>query len=153
MMRKVSGRRGLSSACPMKREAGASPARSRHRDSRAPAIRPLGDREGRHGASDRSAGRPACRSTGNPGHEALAVRKREVGGICTGLFAVYTPPCGGVSLFNSALSVLNCIMCGSSKPKKGGQHEKDNSTSNDTDADHSDRGRLWIRLVGSSGSS
>ena len=88
-----------------------------------------------------------------PGHEALAVRKREVGGICTGLFAVYTPPCGGVSLFNSALSVLNCIMCGSSKPKKGGQHEKDNSTSNDTDADHSDRGRLWIRLVGSSGSS
>ncbi len=55
-----------------------------------------------------------------PGHEALAVRKSEVGGICTGLFAVYTPPCGGVSLFNSALSVLNYIMCGSSKPKKGG---------------------------------
>jgi hypothetical protein len=41
--------------------------------------------------------RGICDKTWIPGHEALAVRKREVGGICTGLFVVNTPPCGGVS--------------------------------------------------------
>ena len=61
----------------VKRETGANPVRTRHRISSATAVRPLGDREGELDASERSAGRPAFRSTGtkSSGHEELAVRK------------------------------------------------------------------------------
>ena len=48
----------------MKRETGENPVRTRHRVLQAEATDPLGDREGELDASERSAGRPAFRSTG-----------------------------------------------------------------------------------------
>ena len=93
--------------CPVKREAGAIPARSRHRNSRAHVYEPLGDREG---GSARQIDQPgdlpaAVRGSRNariPGHEALAVRNMEIGGICTGLFVLCTSPRGEVFLLEKS---------------------------------------------------
>ena len=70
-MRKVSDHMRL-----VKREAGANPARTRHRDSQATAYYHWETGKGVE-ASERSVGRPAFRSTGtkSSGHEELAVRK------------------------------------------------------------------------------
>ena len=48
----------------VKRETGASPVRTRHRNLQAYVVIPLGDREGKPQASEQSVGRPAFRSTG-----------------------------------------------------------------------------------------
>ena len=70
--------------CPVKREAGEIPARSRHRNSRAHAYEPLGDREGGSARLiDQPGDLPAAvrggRNARIPGHEALAVRNMEIG--------------------------------------------------------------------------
>ena len=63
----------------VKREAGANPARTRHRDSQATAYYHWETGKGVE-ASERSVGRPAFRSTGmkNSCHEELAVRKKMI---------------------------------------------------------------------------
>ena len=72
-MRKVSDHMRL-----VKREAGANPARTRHRDSQATAYYHWETGKGVE-ASERSVGRPAFRSTGTlrSCHEELAVQNRK----------------------------------------------------------------------------
>ena len=73
----------------LKREAGEKPARSRHRDSGACGLYPLGDREGSRGRlTDQPGDLPfGYRERKAPCHEVLTVRKF-AGGIVSPLFAM-----------------------------------------------------------------